>query len=184
MLTFSGWLILEPIAWAMRSHGCNLVLNLFFGTIVNAAYGISNQIASSLDQFCSGISTAFKPQLMQSYSAGDYKRTNQLLYSMTKTLFVLKLMICVPIILEIESILKLWLGEAFPTYALTFSALTVIVRLIDSLNQPITTVIYATDRIKWYMIITSFLLFSTLPASYFLFKLGYNPNYLFLQLFF
>lgn len=182
MLTFSGWLMLDPIAWAMRSHGSNLVLNLFFGTFVNAAYGISYQIGSSLDQFCNGISTAFKPQLMQSYSAGDYERTNQLLYSMTKTLFVIKLMICIPIILEIESILYLWLGNTFPTYALSFSSLTVIVRLIDSLNHPITTVIYATDHIKWYTIITSLLLVSTLPASYGLFKLGLNPNYLFIAM--
>lgn len=182
MLTFSGWLILDPIAWAMRSHGSNLVLNLFFGTFVNAAYSISYQIGSALDQFCNGISTAFKPQLMQSYSAGDYERTNQLLYSMTKTLFVIKLMICVPIMLEIESILHLWLGDTFPTYALSFSSLTVIVRLIDSLNHPITTVIYATDQIKWYTIITSILLFSTLPASYILFKFGYNPNYLFIAM--
>lgn len=182
MLSFSGWLILEPIAWTMRSHGCNLVLNIFFGTFVNAAYGISNQIASALDQFCSGISTAFKPQLMQSYSSGDYERTNQLMYSMTKTLFVLKLMICIPVILEIESILTLWLGDSFPSYAITFTSLTVIVRLIDSLNHPITTVIFATEQIKWYMIITSSLLFSSLPVSYVLFKFGYNPNYLFIAM--
>ena len=184
MLTFSGWLILEPIAWTVRSHGSNLVLNLFFGAIINAAYGISYQISAALDQFCSGISTAFKPQLMQSYSAGDYVRTNHLLYSMTKSLFVLKLMICIPIMLEIETILKLWLGNTFPSYAITFSSLSVIVRLIDSLNHPITTVIYATGEIKRYMIITSSILFATLPVSYILFKLGYNPNFLFIGMIF
>lgn len=182
MLSFSGWLVLEPIAFTMRGHGSNLVLNLFFGTIINAAYGISYQVSASLDQFCSGISTAFKPQLMQSYSAGDYERTNQLLYSMTKILFALKLMICVPIIIEVNTILGLWLGEGVPQFALTFTILSIIVRLIDSLNQPLTTVIYATEKIKKYMIITSSALFCTLPVSYILFKLGLPAYSLFVAM--
>lgn len=182
MLSFAGWLVLEPIAFTMRGHGSNMVLNVFFGTIINAAYGISYQISASLDQFCSGISTAFKPQLMQSYSAGDYDRTKQLLYSMTKILFALKLMLCVPIIIEIKTLLELWLGDGFPQYALVFTILSVIVRIIDSLNQPLTTVIYATEKIKKYMIYTSSALFSTLPVSYLLFKFGLPPQSLFIAM--
>ena len=182
MISFSGWQIMEPIAYTLRGHGSNMVLNLFFGTIINAAYGISYQVASYLDQFCSGIGTAFKPQLIQSYVANDYTRTNSLLYSMSKFIFALKLMLCVPIIIETDVLLKFWMGDGFPYYAVSFTSLSVIVRLIDSLILPITTVIYATEDIKKYMVITSLCMICTLPASYLLFKIGYPPIYLFVSM--
>ncbi len=182
MYSFSGWLILEPIAWSIRGNGSNMILNLFFGTVINAAYGIANQVASAIDQFCLSLSTAFRPQLMQSFSAGNYARTNRLLYSMSKTLYVLKLTICVPIMVEIESVLTLWLGEGFPSQALSFTSLTIIVRLIDSLNQPINTVFYATERIKRFMIYTSATVCCILPISYILFSIDFPPNALFVTL--
>lgn len=182
MLSFSGWLILDPVAYTIRGQGCNMVLNLFFGTIANAAYGISNQVAASLDGFCASISTAFKPQLMQSFSSGDFLRTNRLLYSMSKILFVLKLMLCIPIVFEVDTLLKIWLGNAFPPYAVSFASLTVIVRLIDSLNLPISSVILATEKIKRYMLFTSLTVFCTLPATYILFYLGFDPNSLFIAM--
>lgn len=182
LLSFSGWLILDPIAYTMRGQGCNMVLNLFFGTIINASYAIANQIGTTLDSFCSNISTAFKPQLMQSFAAGDYSRTIRLLYSMSKIMFILKLMICIPILFEIRAILQLWLGEEVPLYTVSFATLTIILRLLDALNSPISSVILAIGKIKKYMICTSTIVFMALPFSYLLFKYGCDPNATFIAM--
>ncbi|MDE6870711.1 MAG: hypothetical protein K2J62_01155 [Bacteroidales bacterium] len=175
MLSFSVWSFLDPIAYAIRGQGCNMVLNLYFGPIVNAAYGLSNQIAVALDKFAGNFSMAFRPQLIQSYSAGEYNRTKRLLYSMSKISFIIQSMIFIPLMFEIDNVLHLWLGNNFPSYAIPFTILILIVKNINSLNTPITTVVQATGNIKRYMLLSSIIVSMILPVTWICLELGCSP---------
>ena len=175
MATFSVWMILDPVAYMIRGQGCNMVLNLFKGPIINAAYGISNQIAGAVDQFTGAVSTAFRPQIIQSYSSGNFSRTKNLMYSMSKINFVLELAISVPVIYEVECLLKIWLGD-FPDYTVQFTVFILIVKTINTLNSPITTVMMAVGRIKLYMLLSFIVISSILPLTYLFLKWGYSPT--------
>lgn len=175
MLSFSGWLMLDPIAYTIKGQGSNMALNYYHGPIMNTAYGISNQVAQALESFSGNISLAFKPQMIQSYSAGNTARTKKLLFSMSKIIFVLKLLLCVPVVLEADALLHLWLGDSFPQEAVYFSQLMVIVGVVNSFAHPITVVIAATGKMKRYMIVTSLIVSSVLPISIVLMMFGLAP---------
>lgn len=175
MLSFSAWTFLDPIAYSIRGQGCNMVLNLYFGPVVNAAYGLSNQVAVALDRFAGNFSMAFRPQLIQSYSAGNYTRTKRLLFSMSKFSYAIQSTIFIAFIFEIKNVLNLWLGNGYPNYAIPFTALILVVKNINSLNTPITTVVQATGKIKRYMLCTSLIVSSILPITWFCLEIGCNP---------
>ena len=175
MLSFSGWSALDPATYMIRDQGTNILLNSFFGPIVNAAQGIAYQVATAVDYFSSSFSTSFRPQIIQSYSEGQYNRTKNLMLSMSKISYMLHLMIVVPIILEIESIFNLWLGEGYPNYATSFACIILCVNCINTLNSPISTIVAATGKIRKIKIFSAITITIIIPVSFVLFKLNFPP---------
>lgn len=174
MLKFSGWMSLDPIAYSINGQGVNMLINIFFGTVVNTAFGIANQVGQAIDTFCMNLSTAFRPQMVQSYSAGDLNRSLKLFVSMTKISFILFLLICIPFILNIEYIYDLWLGDTYPKIAISISIVFIMVKVIGCLNHPISYIIMATGNLKRYMIITSIVTSSIIVFAYILLKSGFS----------
>lgn len=172
IFSFSGWLILDPIAYTLRGQGNNMILNSFFGPAINAAFALSNQINSAMDSFTSSFSSAFKPQLVQSYAENNIHRTKNLMICMSKITWTLDVMLCVPFIFNINFVLTLWLGE-IPAYTTSFATLILIMNLVNILNRPITQIIMAIGDIKAYMIITSSIVCLNIPLSIIFLNLGY-----------
>ncbi len=176
MLSFSGWSLLEPVAYSLRGQGTNMVFNYFFGPIVNAANGIASQISSAVHQFTGNFSIAFRPQIIQSYASGEYDRSKRLVFSMSKINYFLQLMLIVPISFEINYILNLWLGDRVPEYAASFAVYILIVRTINTLNSPLSNLVSATGKIKRYKSASAILVCSIVPLSIVLLQMGLNPN--------
>lgn len=180
MFVFLGWNILGTFAFMMKSQGLNLVLNVFFGPIVNAARGISSQIMSALQSFSSNIVVAFRPQLVQSYAAGNYCRTRNIFFKESKITYILLLAMTIPVMIEIEYILNVWLGkDIIPDYTITFTILVLINMLISSFHTPLTQVVHATGRMMTYQIVISIIICSIIPISWLCLKLGCSPNSVF-----
>lgn len=180
MMGFSSWNLLGSFAYVIKGQGINLLLNSFFGTIVNAANGIATQVSSAIQTFSSNLVLAFKPQLTHSYAIGDYTRAEQLMLSMSKISYVLMLIIAVPIIAEIDYILSLWLKSNIPNYTSTFVILTIASMMINILNTPVTQMIHASGKMKMYQLTTSIVVCSILPISWIFLKLGYDANSVFI----
>lgn len=181
MLGFSGWHIFGTIAQIMRTQGINIVLNLFFGPVVNAARGITYQIQSALMSFVGNITAAARPQLVQSYAIGNYSRTINLMYSIGKICFYALLSMVIPICFEIDYVLNLWLGEkAVPNHTNIFTILVLIIALIDILNTPLSMVVHAIGKMKKYQIITSCISLFVLPLGYIVFELGTPASTIFI----
>lgn len=179
MMSFSGWNLFGSFAYILKGQGVNVLINAFFGTVVNAANGIATQVSSAIQTFSTNLVVAFKPQLTQSYAAGDYGRTEQLMLSMSKISFGLMCVIAIPIIVEIDYILGIWLKSDIPQYTNTFTVLTIVSIMVSILNAPITQVIHATGKMKKYQIATSLVVCSILPISWLFLKLGYGATSVF-----
>lgn len=184
MLKFSGWMALDPIAYSINGQGVNMLLNTFFGTMVNTAFGIANQVGQAIDTFCMNLSTAFRPQMVQSYSSGDKSRSLKLFHSMTKISFCLFILISIPIALNIKYIFDLWLGDTYPTITLRISLIFIFVKMLGCLNHPISYLIMAKGSLKNYMITTSVITSSILLVAYFLLKIGLSVQFVFIAMFF
>ena len=179
MVTFSGWSTCGTFACMVREQGLNIVLNLFFGPVVNAARGIAYQVSSALQGFVSNISLASRPQIVQSFAIGDKDRTIKLMYSMTKISFVLLFILAIPIVLNINYVLSIWLGDVVPEHTANFIILIVMINFLNNLNTPLSNVVYATGKMRAYELTFSIINILILPLSYVALKFGAPPESVF-----
>lgn len=174
MTSFSGWNVFGTFAYMIKDQGLNVLLNSFFGPVVNAARGIAMQVNSALQGFSINIVAAVRPQLVQSYSSGNNTRVENLMFSMSRLIFLMLFVLSLPIMIELPYILKLWLSEPIPEYTIIFTDLVIVNMIITSMNTPLSQVVHATGKMKVYQIGTSLVICSILPISYFFLKIGYS----------
>lgn len=179
MLSFSGWTLLGSFSFMFKVQGVNLVLNSFFGIIVNAARGVAYQIYSAVSNFSSNITMSFRPQLVQSFAKNDLKRTYALFSSQSRLCYIISLMLITPMILEMDYLLHLWLGNVVPEYSIIFSKLVLIDTLINTLNTPVTQVVFATGRIKGYHIGGAIINILLIPLCWIFLKMGFDASIVF-----
>ena len=166
MLAFSGWNLLSSFAFMLSSQGVNILLNKFFSPVINAAHGVASQISYAVQSFSINIMLAFQPQLVQSYAENNYNRVEQLMFNMTKISYILLSIIAIPICVEIEYILELWLGSSIPDYTDTFIKLVIVVMGLGLFHTSITRVFHAIGYIKRFTIATCLIVCSILPISW------------------
>lgn len=175
LLSMSGWTMFGAVAAVSRTQGVNIVLNMFFSAVVNAAQGIAEQVNGALTGFVTNFQTALNPQLYKSHATGDGEYFHSLIYRGSKFSYFLLLLLGLPLIIEMNYVLELWL-KIVPDYATIFCRLVLLNALIDSLSGPLITAMMATGKIKNYQIVTGTILFSALPLSYLIIKLGAPPQ--------
>ena len=179
MVTFSGWNLLGTFVYMLKYQGLNLVLNYFFGPVVNAARGIAFQVNSGVSGFSGNVATAFRPQLVNSYASNNCQRTINLMFIESKICFMLIGVLVVPISLKIDFILKVWLGDIIPVFSNIFTTLVLLDLLVCSLNTPCTQVVFATGRLKKYQIASSLVNILLIPFSIIILFVGYSPAEIF-----
>lgn len=175
LLSFSGWSLFGGIANISASQGLNIIINLFLDVVVNAALGIANQVGSALSSFIVSFQTAFKPQLVKSYAAGDIDYFTKLILSSSKYSYLLSFVLALPIYICCPEVLSIWLTTV-PEYSVSFCRLMLIFTLLDALQGPLWYSVLATGKIKTYQIIMSLMILSNLPIAYFCLKLGCSPS--------
>jgi O-antigen/teichoic acid export membrane protein len=175
---YSVWIMFGAAASVGEVQGSNLIINAFFGTVLNASFGIANQVNNVVKTFAQTINQAAVPQITKSYSGGKTDRTMQLVIFSSKYSFFLMLLPAVPILLETDYILKIWLKDV-PQYTGIFIQLMIANALIATMNAGIPAAVHATGKIKYFQIILSSLRLLGLPLAWFILKLGY-PAYVLL----
>lgn len=179
MLSFSGWNLFGSFSGVMKEQGINMILNLFFGPVVNAARGIAYQVNGAMMGFVANINTASRPQLTQSYASGNLDRSIHLMYSMSKIAVVTITLFAVPVIFEIDYILKIWLDTEIPLHTNSFVQLVVINSIILCLNPPVSFLVHATGKMRKYQVVSSLFSLLVLPFSYIMLQQGAEPEYVF-----
>lgn len=173
MFSFFGWDLYGNLSTIARGQGVNILMNMFFGVSANTAYGISNQIQSAVGSFSANIVTAVKPQIIKSYAANEYQRMITLIYSSSKLIYVLLLLISLPLLLEMFFVLELWLGEV-PQYTVWFARLTVAFLFLAAMSTILVTGVHATGDIRRPSFINGSIYLSVVPISYLAYKLGFS----------
>lgn len=183
LVSFSGWSLFGAVANVANSQGTNIVLNIFTNVTVNAAMGIANQVNVAVYSFVSNFQTAFNPQLVKSYAAGEKEEFQKLIFRTSKFSFLLLWFIVLPLSLNLKTVLNLWLKNV-PDYSVGFVQLILICSLVDCMTYPIAIAVQATGNIKFYQIIISCFIFANLPLSILFLFLGMSPySVLFIRFF-
>lgn len=179
MLAFAGWNLWGNCAAIAFTQGVNILLNIFFSPVVNAARGIAVQVQGAVSQFSNNFQTALNPQITKSYATGDYTYMHKLIFRSSKFTFFLLLLLSFPILLETETILTIWLQNV-PEYTVNFLRLILCVTLIDATANPLMISAAATGKVRRYQSIVGGILLSILPISYIVLKLGGHPESVFI----
>lgn len=174
MLSFSGWNFWGNFAAMAFSQGINILLNMFFGPIVNAARSVAVQVQSVTTVFASNFQTALNPQITKSYAGGNLPQMHSLIFRSSKFTYFLMFLISLPIFLRIDYLLALWLKEV-PQYSSIFLRFMLCISIVDAVANPLMTAASATGRIKKYQTTLGLILLSIVPIAYIALKLGAPP---------
>ena len=175
MLSFSIWMGVGSAAGVIKDQGGNILLNMFFGLILNAAMGVATQVKSLIVTFGNAIGMAISPQITKSYAAGDFLRSCQLTFLLAKCQGIVMLIIIIPILLETHFLLEIWLGEV-PQYTISFVRLIMFVCFFNILAQGFAPLFLAYGKIRNYQLFGTCLMILYVPLSYMFLKLTNNTN--------
>ena len=178
MFSFSVWNFIGCTAGILKGQGINMLLNLFFGTVINAAYGIASTVNSAVSGFAGNFMTALNPQITKSYASGDKEYMFSLIDRGSRFSFYLILIFAIPLMLETDHVLAIWLGD-YPEYSVAFVRLMLAVSLIDIISNTLITSQNATGKIRNYQLAVGGMLMMNFPFSYLALKLGYSPSAVF-----
>lgn len=165
MLSFCGWNTFGGFAMACRNQGIAIVLNLFYGTFVNAAYGIANQINGVLSYFSATIQKSINPQLMMSAGEQNNEKRVALTYSLSKYSTLILAVVAIPLIIEMPTVLQLWLKDV-PENTIIFTRLILLLSILYQLSSGLMSAIQATGKIRNYQVIVSSIIILNIPISY------------------
>ena len=178
LLAYSGWNLFGNLAAVAKGQGINLLLNFFFGTVINAAYGITLQVQNAVNVFVNNFQIAVNPQIIKNYSINNIEKTSFLINQSSRFSLLLILLLIGPLLFNTKFVLEFWLKNP-PNYTEIFVQLCLLNVLIDCVSGPLMTGAQATGRIKWYQIIVGTLVFLNFPLSFLALKLFDMPYIVF-----
>jgi len=178
---FSFWNVFGNFAYVCRTQGINILINVFFGVAVNAAYAVSVSVINAVNSFVQSFVTAIRPQIFKTYGERDLERFYLLITTGSKYTFSFLFILCCPILIAATSVLQFWLVDV-PDYSVLFVRAFLIVALIDSFSNCLISGIQSAGKIKTYQIVVGSVIFLNLPFAYLLFFLGASPVSLFYSL--
>ena len=175
---FMGWNICGQIAQILTTQGVNMVANVFFGVVLNASIAITNQVNGAITMFVHNFQTSFRPQIMKSYAAEQYDNMSNLVYKSSKSSFFLLYFISMPILLNINFILDVWL-ETVPDYSAIFCKLVIWSSYLEAISMPLVMAILATGQNKYYQIFVSLFISLNIILTWLFLSRGLSPMFIF-----
>ena len=179
MGTFACWNLIGNLALIAVTQGLNMVLNVFFGPIVNAARGVAVQVQNVIQQFATNLQMAINPQITKSYAKGDMKYLETLVCGSSKFSFFLVFLLSLPILIMAEQVLSYWLVTP-PEYSASFLRIILLSILIDGLSNSLGTTISASGKIRKYQLINGLSMISILPISILMLYICESPLIVFI----
>lgn len=179
VFSFAGWNLWGYLASILYTQGLNILLNVFFGPVVNAARGLANQVDGAIRLFASNFQMAINPQIVKTYAAKDLESMHKLVFRSSKFSFFLLLALSLPVMIEAPVILRLWLSTV-PDWTASFLRLMLVVVIVDSVANPLMTSAAATGRIKLYQSLLGGIQLLIVPVAYVVLRMGGEPNSVFM----
>ncbi len=172
---FMGWNMWGNMAGVFYNTGLNLLLNIFFGPVVNAARGVAVQVEGAILRFSNNFLMAVSPQITKLYAKDNIPEMHKLIFRSSKITFFLLLTLSMPVFMETEMILTLWL-KIVPEHTINFIRILLSISILDAVARPLITAANATGNVKLYQAVIGGILLTIAPIAYLVLRLGGNPE--------
>ena len=171
MNSFAVWSLWGNLSVVLYTQGLNMILNVVFGAVVNSARAIAVQVQGAVQQFVGNFQMALNPQITKNYASGNLEQMHSLMFRSARFSFLLLFFLSLPVLLETEFILTLWL-KTVPDNAVIFTQIMICISLIYTTANPCVIANQATGKVKVYQMVVGGILLTILPISYIVLKLG------------
>lgn len=183
MIAFTLWNSIGSFSYVLRNQGITLVLNAYFGPVVNAARGVATQVDTAINGFVNNMVVPARPQITQSYAQNDIDRAFFITYSISKLSCLFFFLFSFPLILESNIIFRFWLGDNIPEHTQTFIAIILVTNMFGCLLPPISTLVFAEGKMKFFQLLTSASNLLSIPLALAFLWFDKIPEYVFIALF-
>ena len=171
VMGFAGWTLLDTFSSVINRQGYAIMLNRFFGTVMNSAFAVSRQLEGHVYSVSASVVTAMKPQVMKSYGSGDHDRMFRLSLTTGKFGFYLMSLVCIPLLVMMPEVLRLWLDRV-PDNTALFARLLVLACMSEQITKGLVFANQAIGNIKWFSVVVSTMRVLALPISIVALKVG------------
>ena len=175
MIGFVGWAFIGVSSWALQKYGFVILINLFFGPMVNAAYAIASQVESAVTSFANNFMMALNPQITKAYAVNNKEYMFTLMYQGARFSSYIMLLLAMPVILNTHFILELWLKQV-PEHTVLFVQLVLFLSMLSCISGTLNTAQIATGKIKRYQLVVSPINLLNVPMAYIVYYYGYIPE--------
>lgn len=175
MSSFAGWNFIGSSSAVLKDQGVNILINLFFGPVLNAARGIATTVNGAICGFVNNFMVALNPQITKSYASGDYPFLFSLIERGARFSFYIILFLALPILFETDFVLALWLKQ-YPEHTVNFVRLIILLSMCEMVSNPLITLQLATGKIRNYQIAVGGMLMMNFPLSYICLTAGMPPE--------
>ena len=176
MFNFAGWNFIGVISGLLREQGLNLLFNIYFGPVINAARALASQVNTAVGKFSQNFLIAVQPQITKSYAAGNADEANTLVIRSSRLSFLLMILFVIPIISETDFILSLWLKEV-PNHTVSFVQIILLISLLESISFPLVHLMLATGNIKKYQIVVGTVNLLNFPVAWLILYYGGSAEF-------
>jgi O-antigen/teichoic acid export membrane protein len=173
LVKYANWTFVGSMSSVVRNQGINILLNMYFGPIVNAARVVARQVDAAVITFVQNFSVALRPQMVKSYANDDKAGVLHLYFQSTKIMFFLFFCLFLPLQLELPFILKIWLKE-IPEYVLVFTRIVLLEGLAQTLGYSVIGLAHATGKIKLFYGIGSGINIMNVPIALIALTVGFS----------
>ena len=178
---FFGWNFLTAISSLFTAQGIGIVLNHFFGSVLNAAQGIAHQVNGALSNFSVNMMKALNPVIVKSAGAGNVYAMNRATIAGCKFSALLTMFFGIPLSIEVQYVLKIWLKDV-PEWAAIFVVLQLVQSIITQMATSASTAVYAQGDIKAYAIWKSVMNAMPVFLTWLAFRMGGGPIWLYIPM--
>lgn len=172
LVSFTGWNLIGNIAWTLNEQGINILINLFFGPVFNAARGVASQVSAAVTSFTTNFLGASSPQITKYYAVGDFDNCIRLCNKSTKYGFFLFMLVSLPLVSVIQPILSLWLVEVPPLTG-TLCMLSLMYVQIRTMGGTLQEVAQATGKVRFFQLTQGIVSLTAMPIVYVFYKMGF-----------
>lgn len=174
MLGFSSWSIVGSLAYRGQVTGTNIVLNYFFGTLINAASGIANQLNGALSAFIDNFLISMNPQIVKTYADGDRDSMHKLIITGSRYALFLTGIFVIPLFFEVPVVLRLWLKNV-PDHTVVFARMIFLITIVNAISSILVTSQNATGKVRNYQIVMTLTALTQIPVMIYVFRLKAIP---------
>ncbi len=171
MLSFSGWDLYGNMSVMARTQGVNMLINIFFGPVANAASSIATSVQGAVVGFANNVLTAVKPQIIKYYAQKEIEEMIRLISNSVRLNALILMLLTIPLIAELPFVIRIWLGEV-PLYVIEFCTFTLLFNFFSNMSSVLVTGVHATGKIIRPSLINGSLYLLVIPFTYFAFKNG------------